>query len=273
LTDVLPIVVAERPVVYLRFVVGLAVAIDGIALWWTLDRLSSPAILQLPLLPLPRLTGEAVAAFMGAWFVSAVTFAVGRPRRLSGVVLFLLLAYIQLLDEQTYSNHGYLLTLVVGLTTVAHWSPSNGTVLAWPVFLLKTQLTVMYAFAAITKLNPAFMSGGVVYANLRPSIIDLGPPLISYTSISTLAWLSVATELFLAWALWSAEWRRIAMVVGVLFHCALVSFMADPTVVGLAVFSLTCWALYGLFLDDQDVDELIERGRHLARRFAVGGVT
>jgi hypothetical protein len=194
------------------------------------------------------------------------TFAAARPRRLSGVLLFLLLAYLQVLDEQTYSNHGYLLTLIVGLVTVAHWRPRDGLVSGWPLFLLKTQLTITYVFAALTKLNPAFLSGAVVYANLRPSILALGAPIVSYPSVATLAWISVVLELFLAVALWSARWRRVAMLTGIVLHSAMVLSLADPTLTGLAVFALSCWALYVLFLEDQEVDKLLDTARGLWTR-------
>lgn len=237
------------PLEFVRVIIGVALAVDGLATWGTLSRLFQPGILAVPILPVPRLSPEWVTTYMVVWLGSAVAFAMGWPRRLSGVTLVGVLAYMLVLDQQTYSNHLYLLALVVGLITIGQWQSRGPVVPMWPVFLLKAQLTIVYTFAAVSKMNPAFMSGAMIYANLRRPLLETAPALVSFPVLVTVAVASIATELFLGWALWSVRWRRTAAMVGVIFHTSLVLVMDDPTTVGLAVFAATCVSLYVLFFD------------------------
>jgi hypothetical protein len=240
------------PVLSVRTLVGVAAFVDGLITWGTLTRLLEPGILQLPILPVPRLSPAWVTPLMCAWLISAAAFTCGWPRRVAGIALSCVLGYVLVLDEQTYSNHLYLLALIVLLLTVALWQPRAGRAPSWAVFLLKAQLTIAYAFAAATKLNPAFLSGAVIYANLRRPLLDVGPPLISFPVLATVAWISVATEFFLSWALWTRRWRAPGIVVGLAFHTSLVVLMGDPTRFGLMVFAVCCWSLYLLFPDVSD---------------------
>ena len=241
--------VPSGQVSFVRAVIGCAVAADGVTTWGTLTGMTQPGILAIPIASVPRLPPEWVNLFGLAWIISALAFAAGWPRRLSGLVLSGILAYTLVLDQQTYTNHLYLLALAVGFITLAQWRPRDGQVPAWPVFLLKSQLTVMYTFAAISKINPAFLSGAVIYANLRSSIVESAPVLVSFPALATAAFATVAVELFLAWALWFKPWRRTAVAVGVVFHASLVLLMADPTMIGLTLFAATCISVYVLFFD------------------------
>src|SRR5688572_20840574 len=101
-----------------RLAVGAAAAAEAFAAAPLLRLASDPLIIRMPLVPfLPRLSGAAVAVFVVVWAAAALTFAVGVARRVSGSILLAALGYVLLLDQQTYSNHAYLLFLLTALLT------------------------------------------------------------------------------------------------------------------------------------------------------------
>lgn len=81
---------------------------------------------------------------------------------------------------------------------------SRDPVPGWPAFLLRAQLTITYAFAAISKLNLVYVSSGVLAVYLRR---EYGPLVLSDTwfdwrGLMPLPVLSIVVEAFLAVAFW-----------------------------------------------------------------------
>jgi len=156
----------SRPVAILRVVVGLNAILCGVETWGHLQGISRPGALRLPFFPqLPGLPSEALPPFMGIWFAAALFLAAGCFTRIAGTLLACQLGYVLLLDEQTYSNHLYLLTLEVMLLVFgnagARWSVDalirgRSPCPAWPMHLWKLQISIVYFFAALAKLNPTF---------------------------------------------------------------------------------------------------------------------
>jgi hypothetical protein len=224
-----------------RLAVGAAAGLEAFAVAPLLRLSSDPLILRMPIVPfLPRLTGAAVPIFVVIWAGAALAFVVGMARRVSGAILLVALGYVLLLDQQTYSNHTYLLFLVTALLTFVAHSPDA----AW---LLKTQITIVYLFAALSKINPAFISGLVIAGALKPAAATFGVPAAwrGPEALVPAALATIATEVFLARGLWSARWRRTAAILGIGLHGGTVLLMAN--VQPLAVFGVTCVALYPLF--------------------------
>ena len=94
----------------------------------------------------------ALAILLGAWTrLAAAAFCIG-------------FTYVHLIDRTTYLNHYYLVSLVSALLVCvpagAAWSidarrrakPCAGAP-AWAIWLLRTQLAVVYVFGAVAKLN------------------------------------------------------------------------------------------------------------------------
>lgn len=103
-------------------------------------------------------------------------------------------------------------------------------------WLWRWQATILYAFAAVAKLNPDYLSGAVLGRGFdAPVAILVG------VSVAGLA-----TEGFLAFGLWRWEWAKL---VGVSFHAAIVAGMAtDPVhVVRLIVFAGLVLLMYPAF--------------------------
>src|SRR5207247_2393214 len=117
----------------------------------------------------------------GLWLLSALTLTVGVAARTSAGILSLLGVSAMLLDQQTYSNHLLLMTVLAALFTLV---PSPGAwlfgqrrqtgpppaIAYWPLLLIKLQISSMYAFAALAKLNPMYLSGEVLVHSVRPGL-------------------------------------------------------------------------------------------------------
>ena len=200
----------------------------GRVLWLVLD----PASVTFPFLAwLPRPPQLTVPVIVAAWLGLALAFTLGKRVRLTGSLLAVVMAYTLLLDEQTYSNNLYLLILVVGMLALA---PNPAPFLRW-------QLTIVYAFAALRKLTPTYLSGLVVASHLP---VTWEKP---FAVMSTLAIGSLFAEAFLAGAFWSPRLRPAAWAVGLTLHLGCTLLLAPGFRLQLFVFSLEMVALYTAF--------------------------
>ena len=100
--------------------------------------------------------------------------------------------------------------------------------------LLRVCVTVVYAFAALSKLNPSWLAGdGLVrLAESRPQLDPLVDHFASSAGI-VLAGLVVAVEGWLAFGLWCRRTRLASAAIGVAFHL-LVASASISTVTGLS---------------------------------------
>jgi hypothetical protein len=244
----------------LRVVVGLNAILCGVEVWGNLRGILRPGALRLPFFPdLASLPQEWLTPFMGVWLILAILLTVGCFTRAAGTLLACQLGYVLLLDEQTYSNHLYLLTLEVLFLILgnagARWSVDalirgRSTCPAWPMHLWKLQISIVYFFAALAKLNPTFLSGEML-ANYWPTsgwlgfLAGLRTPLV----LQPMAWASVGAEFFLAFALWLPALRRLAVLVGIGLHLGMILLVSQRDPTGIIVFALASVPPYVLFFD------------------------
>jgi hypothetical protein len=249
-----------RRVAAVRIVIGINAMICALDEWRKLSRVLAPGILPLPFVEwLPRLSLKALPLFMVAWLGAAISFTIGWKTRFAGALLFCLTGYTLLLDQQTYSNHLYLLVLIVLLLTIA----DSGAVFAleaqgrgrwksipaWPLLLLKIQVSVVYGFSALAKITPGYLSGTVLSRNLRQSGFLVVPQSWRVpAAMSFVAVISIVLELFLALGLWVSRLHLIAVLTCVVFHALLIATLNSHRV-ALGIFAVEMIALYSLFLD------------------------
>lgn len=253
--------VPPEPLAYARIGFGIAAilrAIDAIAV---LTPLTDPELARFPWFEtLPDPTTNLIVGILIVWFGSAVAYTLGVFTRAAGAMLSITIGCSILLDQQAYSNHLYLLALVVGLSVVSHPGAAlsidalrvedRRTALpAWPIFLIKVQVTVVYVFAAVTKLNPVFLSGRLLNIQLGKGLVPVPDWLLVPGYLSLLSVFAVCGELLIAIFLWRSRGRHIAVLCGVGLHVSIAMLMA-PTL-QLIVFGLVMMSSYNLFLSDR----------------------
>lgn len=252
----------ERRVGFVRIAIGIAVLATAVETGEYLGRVLAASSLALPYMgPIPRLPEKLFIPFLTVWCLAGLAFLVGWNTRIAGTVLTLVMGYTLIVDQQTYSNHLYLLTCIVLLLTLAGAGAAVSLdarrrsginhVAAGPVFLLKTQLSVMYAFAALNKISAIYLSGAVLSVTLRwEGPVALPAAARNPTILAIMALSSVVIEAFLAVALWSPKWRKGALVAGVALHLGMIATVPLPDMLAVAIFALASLSLYVLFFDN-----------------------
>ena len=247
-----------RLLAYARILVGVSAVAAAFELWRLLPRVLDPLVIQLPYaLAVPRLPKAALPIFIGVWLLVALAFTSGFKTRLAGALLTAMSWYTLLLDQQTYSNHFYLLCLLMLLVTLADSGAAlsidaltrgtRKTVAGWPVMLLKLQASIVYGFSALAKLTPQYLSGDVLAATMKQ------PGWLMQTSgVSLLAVSAIVVELFIAFGLWSSRLRVAAVIAGVALHVFIFATL-DSSRLSLGMFALEMFALYPLFFQRSDV--------------------
>ena len=183
-----------------RVGIGLSASVKAIQMWPMLHRLvADPRIVQMPLFPWPRPSTFVMTCIVVAWAGLGAAVAAGIAVRVTGALLAVSIGHVVTLDQQTYSSHVYLLALTSGLLAVAHTKSGREPAVA----LLRWQLVIVYAFAAASKINPVFLSGLVIAANLRPVFQGIR----TFPMMMSLAVATVAAEGFVAWSLLRPKWR------------------------------------------------------------------
>ncbi|MEW9870324.1 HTTM domain-containing protein [Arthrobacter sp. HS15c] len=237
-----------RPLALCRILVGLVAA--GFSFEWlrVLVRASSGKFLSIPVIE-----GWSTPAPGFVWMIFAVSICasvamvLGLASRLPAILVAATVAAVLLVDQQTYSNHLVLLmmlALFLGLSGAAQTlsvsrAPRAAMVPYWPAFLIKAQITTLYAWTAITKINPQYLSGEVMGTYLHPWI-PIPDPLLP-----AVAFLSIVTEAFLAVALWLPWTRKLAFVLGAGLHLGIVLLLDSPApLVGFGMLMASGYVLF-----------------------------
>jgi hypothetical protein len=246
-----------------RILVGLAAIGFALEAWVSMGRVLTPQVVDMPYAAwYPRLPLAALPLFVGIWLSAALGFALGLRARLCGAILALSMAYTLFSDQQLYSNHLYLAMLVVLLLALAdsgarfsldaRRSGGRDEILEWPILLLKIQISIVYFYAALLKINSQYLSGATLAEFWPFNEAALSGGWAASPLLPILAVASVLTELFLAVALWSPRLRWVALAAGVGFHMAIIwTGGARPGVpnIQFAIFAMVTVAPYALFFD------------------------
>lgn len=239
-----------RQLAIARILIGVNAAFAALEAARILPRLLTPIVVKLPFSPLvPVLPAGAVRPFLAAWLLAALAFALGWKTRVTGGVLALVTGYTLVLDQQTYSNHLYLLFLVILLLTIA----DSGA--GWPILLLKIQVTIVYVFSAAAKLTPQYLSGEMLTRSLKQEgWLAVPESWRTPAAMGTLAVASIVAELFIAFGLWSPRLRLPAIIAGTVFHLLIIAVL-DSSRLALGIFALSMFAGYLLFVDSRSFVE------------------
>lgn len=242
-----------RPLGLARTIIGAAAIIRAIVAIPILTKLTEPETLNAPFFDwFPDPTPPLVTGILAVWLIAAILFMIGWRVSFTGPALLAAIVFSLSLDIQAYSNHLYLMAWLVLLLTLADAGAAlsikgiQRPVVRWPVLLLMMQVSVVYGFAAITKLNSEFLSGRVLAGVLNGGIVAFPDALRTREFLGAVAIAAVFVELFLAVFLWSPRFRPTAFIFGLGLHATITLFLAHAG--ELLVFSLEMLALYPLFL-------------------------
>jgi hypothetical protein len=224
--------------------------------------LAEPGALRLPMIAsLPPLPASVFPAVLILWVLAALAFLAGWKTRISGRLLLLTITCVLLGDQQLYSNHLYLLATMVLLILLTEGDAGarggdtrpESAPNRWPFLLLKLQVTIVYGYSALAKINDTFLSGAVLNQYMGDgAIVPFPDGARSFAVLSAVAVLTIAVELWLASAIWSERLARPTILTGVAFHLGIVLLFARSS--DLAIFGMGMFALYFLFLPSAGKD-------------------
>lgn len=250
-----------------RVLLGVAVMLNAIEISGVLTRVAGGSLAVPGPLGVP-VTATGVEAWTLAALLAGGFVAVGAMTPLAALTASGTCLLAMLWDHQAYTNHFWLTTLLLVPLAFAHsdaqWSVravAKGrldTVPAPPVLLKVTQLSICYAFAALSKVNPWWFAGDELRWSLRFEL-----PAAIYIPLAAMV---VATELFIALGIWFRPTRRLALVTGVGLHVSIVALMHDR--LPLVTFAIVCLSLYPLIATAPYLRDL-----RTERRATAGGVT
>lgn len=245
----------SRPVAWMRMALGLAIVLVGIENAVTFGEIAGGRM-TIPVFDgAPSVSPVVGVVIPALGMLAGAALAIGLFAKAAAAVASLASIAALLVEQQAYSGHQVLAVLLCVYLALgdpgARWSVdarlrghARETVARLPVLLILTQISVVYLFTAIAKLNPVYLSGAVIDGT---SILGLPAP-----GPMVLAWASIALEFFLAGAL---LWRRtttVAVILGAGFHFTIAATLRDPF--ALWAFSLMMIGTYPLFVYRSGVD-------------------
>lgn len=221
--------------------------------------------LKLPVLGfIPEFSPEQTPFIIWPWVISAILFSFRKWVRGAGGVLITLSVLVMLLDKQLYSNHLYLGVLLLILLLIAKSTrdESSTSLSYWPLFLLKAQVSIVYIFAALQKLNADFLSGEVLREYwIQGSVFTPPAAMVEAGLFQYIAIAAVLTELFLGIAFWIPRLRALVVTVGVSMHSSFMLTFDQASKVEFIVFSFLMLSGYFLLFVKPGNDSASGRSR------------
>lgn len=179
--------------------------------------------------PLP---GNGMYYYYGVMGLCGVFIALGLFYRLNISLFALLWTASYLMQKTNYNNHYYLLVLLSFLMVIvpAHRYASYDvkrkpgirslTCPRWCILLFAVQMSLVYFYAGIAKLNPDWLAANpmTTWMKAKSDFVIIGPLLALPLTPWILAYGGIAFDLFIAQGLWFKATRKIAFICAVFFH-------------------------------------------------------
>ena len=166
------------------------------------------------------LDAHGMTAVFFALLVLSLFIMLGFVYRSAIALFFILFTYVELIDQATYLNHYYFVSL---LSFLLNFMPAHRTlsldarlhpklrsryVAFWCIFALQLQLALVYFFAGFAELNADWLLHGqplAIWLKANTSLPLIGPLFDHDWMAVLLSWAAAAYDLTIA--LWLA-WRR-----------------------------------------------------------------
>ena len=205
---------------------------------------------------LPALTRPAIAFLyiVGAYLAGLIAF--GGGGRAALIALTAIDGVVYFSSQLDSYQHHYLMFLVLLLLCFVRWEappPVKGQAPpgAWPVRLILVQISIVYLYAAISKMEPLWWDGSVM--QLQVSAGKARDLIERVGGFSFVAKMVIATELFLAAAIHVRSLRRFVAPIGILFHAGI-----EASGFQIGLFSYFMIALYVLVLPEAPIVRLVQ---------------
>ncbi|MEM7601036.1 MAG: HTTM domain-containing protein [Verrucomicrobiota bacterium] len=187
--------------------------------------------------PLPEPLWTALFWVMG---IAALLVALGIFYRSAAATLFLTYTYIFLSEVGKFNNHYYLMCLLGFLLifmpadrrfSLSAWLCSRSkaspappeTVPFWTIFLLRSQLFIVYFFGGIAKLNADWLTG-IPMVGKGSDIIEFWTPLLGLPEIEpilaarAICWIGLIYDLSIGFLLLCRRTRVLGILLTLIFH-------------------------------------------------------
>jgi hypothetical protein len=165
--------------------------------------------------------------------ISALGIAFGAFYRLSTITFFLTFSYSELLDSTNYLNHYYLVILLAFLLiflpanqkySVDVWRKPEiklDKVPAWTIYIIIFQLSCVYFFAGLAKLNPDWIFRAMPMAIWLPERANF--PILGYffqfeETAFLFSYFGAFYDLTIAFFLLNRKTRPLAYIAVIVFH-------------------------------------------------------
>ncbi len=216
---------------------------------------------------LPVLTRPAMAFLFVLQAYLAGLVALGGGGRAALVALTSLYGVSYFSSQLDSYQHHYLMFLVLLLLCLVRWDPAPPPAQArqtkkkaakppdppgaWPVRLILVQMSIVYVYAAMAKMEPLWLDGRVLELQVSAGWArDLIERMGGFKLVSGLV---MVTELFLAGAIHLRWMRRVVAPLGVLFHAGI-----EASGFQIGLFSYFMIALYVLVLPEAPIVRLVQ---------------
>jgi hypothetical protein len=256
-----------RALAVCRILFGLAALMNAVEIHAILSRVDEGAMSSPGPLPF-ALTASAISLWTVVASSSALMVCLGILTGPAALTASACCLFAMLWDQQAYTNHFWLTTLLLGYLAFARsdaqWSVRSAVrgrldaVPQVPAFLMVTQLSICYLFAALSKVNPWWITGDELRSSLQPTLPD--------ALYAPLAIAVVLTELVIACGMWFRHTRVWALLAGVSLHVSIVALMDGRF--PLVTFSIVCLAVYPLVVRSPYAPELVRHLRQPDERVA-----
>ncbi|MBA3391603.1 MAG: HTTM domain-containing protein [Deltaproteobacteria bacterium] len=145
-------------------------------------------------------------------------------------------------------QHHYLVALILVIASLVPWQRPAGSdpaapVRTWAVRLLLVQLAIVYLWAAISKLDGAWLDGSTLAKQMTGKV---GALITSTIGMKVAALLVIGVELALAATVWSRRTWRIALPLGLVFHASIAA-----TGLEIGLFAFLMLGFYVLVVPDR----------------------
>jgi hypothetical protein len=174
--------------------------------------------------------------------------ALGVATRIVLPIAAVLYAWLYFGSQLDSYQHHYLVSLVLAISCFVPWQrPRDATaetpVRSWALRLVLVQLGIMYLWAAISKLDAAWLDGTTLGSQVTGSMKSLIEGTIGFKGASVLV---IVVEFALAAMVWMRPTWMFAAPLGVLFHIGIVA-----TGFEIGLFAYLMVALYILVIPDR----------------------